>query len=135
MVSRRYGAQVLIRRSGNKTLNANEIRYNKDKLFRQVGEALIGELVNQGPVVLDTKMVVEPDIINPSDIRCSIICDLSSVEHCQTYLMHDVPPIHLTARPVEKPVIEWQCGYCGQINLLDAHLECRRCGAPRRPMR
>ncbi len=46
-----------------------------------------------------------------------------------------LPPFEFVSYPEpHRAVIEWQCSWCGQVNLIE-QLECRRCGGPRKVLR
>ena len=64
----------------------------------------------------------------------SYIADLQNVETMKNFML-DLPPFEFISYGKPTPVVEWQCLYCGQCNLVIENLECRKCGAPRKPIR
>ena len=62
----------------------------------------------------------------------TIICEHRPVDVMELK-MYEMPPFEFIA--TEHNIIEWQCDHCGQVSLVEKHLECRKCGAPRRVMR
>jgi len=100
-----------------------------------IGRELARELVSRAcPVVVRTNFDSEfqHDAYGHSMLRISLICDLRNVETMQ-YREMKLPPFEFTR--TDNKVIEWQCGYCGSVNIVADHLDCRKCGAPRLPMR
>jgi hypothetical protein len=68
-------------------------------------------------------------------VEYTIIVDLIQVKMMQVQML-ELPPFEFISKtPDERIVVEWQCSYCGQVNLVIENLECRKCGAPRKVMR
>ena len=63
-----------------------------------------------------------------------IICDHRPVEAMHVKELY-LEPFEFKFRDGRQQSIEWQCDYCSQVNLVDEHLECRKCGAPRKVIR
>jgi hypothetical protein len=51
------------------------------------------------------------------------------LEYPVDWFVHAAPP-----KETEKPVMEWECGWCGQVSLMDK-TSCPHCGAPRKALR
>lgn len=64
----------------------------------------------------------------------SYIAELQNVEMIKNFML-EMPPFEFMSYGSLIPVIEWQCMYCGQTNLVKDNLECRKCSAPRKPIR
>ena len=107
----------------------------KERTRWMLGQELVDYIANQ-----ETPTVVRfHERLDEKFFEClveyTIIVDLRQVEMMQVKML-DLPPFEfITRTPNENIVIEWQCSYCGQVNLVIENLECRKCGAPRKVMR
>ena len=109
------------------------------RMRAQIGDAIV-EFAEQSksPVAFELKWQAHTE---PSDwdwrYRLILTARIMPVEVIQM-TMPLLEPAEWTYARLDRTAhipIEWQCGYCGQVNLLDQHLECRKCGAPRKVMR
>ena len=100
----------------------------------KIGEELVGYIAEQTtPVVVRIYEQLDNFDLFMSEFK--IIVDLNNVEMMHVRML-ELPPFEFVSRTAdERVVIEWQCGYCGQVNLIEKHLECRKCGAPRKAVR
>jgi len=118
------------------------INYARKSLRRQVGDELVPYLLYaNGSVTL--RMVERSQEIYGDGyflgkaLELSIITDIYPVAVREMVIAPPLPPFEfISLGPTgEKPVIEWQCSFCGMVNLVEEHLECRKCGGPRKVMR
>ena len=103
----------------------------KEQTRCKLGQELVGYIIDQtSPTVVRIS-----ESLNDFDLFLSeykLIVDLSQLQMMQVRMM-ELPPFEFVSRTAdERIVIEWQCGYCGQVNLVTEHLECRKCGVPRK---
>lgn len=143
MAQVRLGAQQYIHRYvfDDPDTQRRIIRDAQRSIREQLGRELVDQLVvKEHPTVV---RIVEKWMDNYEvytialpDVILQIYADLVDVEVMQVRTM-ELPPFEFSYRvsPQHPLIIEWQCGYCGQTNLVEKHLECRKCGAPRKPLR
>jgi len=114
------------------------IKMIKESTMHKLGLAIIENIISkENPTVvrLIEKTIPNYGWFSNNQLSYEIIADLSEVEMMHVR-MAELPPFEFASRGIEnKVIIEWQCGYCGQINIIEEHLECRKCGAPRKAMR
>lgn len=102
----------------------------------ELGQHIIDHIASRkNPVVVRLNETMEDNWYDSSRGQCiKIIADLRDVEMMRV-AEYELPPFDFISHASRFPVVEWQCNYCGQVNLIVEHLECRKCGAPRRAMR
>ena len=107
-----------------------------ERLHYEIGVHVINHIVSRvNPVVIRFHQTIEDDLRDYARNKIiRIIIDLHDVEKMRIVEL-DMPPFDFISRAGEKAIVEWQCNYCGTVNLVVEHLECRKCGAPRRRMR
>ena len=109
----------------------------KEQVRYKLGGELIANIASRtNPTVarLIEKDIPAPGYFHNHQGSYEIIVDLAEVEMMRVR-MAELPEFEFVSRSViNAPVVEWQCGYCGQVNMVTEHLECRKCGAPRKAL-
>ena len=102
----------------------------------ELGKHIVDHIASRAtPVVVRFHQTVEDDWCNYARGKIiRIIVDFRDVEKMRA-IEFEMPPFDFISRATKRAIIEWQCAYCGMVNLVVEHLECRKCGAPRRIMR
>ena len=111
------------------------MKFIKRDMRRMIGDELIEQIENS-PTPVIVRLHWEDDKFRDAwSQSISLIADLQQVEMMKVRMM-ELPPFEFVSHAsVGHPVIEWQCDYCGQVNEISKHLECRKCGAPRKVLR
>ncbi|HMN10974.1 MAG TPA: hypothetical protein PKD55_01465 [Bellilinea sp.] len=108
-------------------------KYMLNRLNREMSLQLMEELLSaDGPVTVRLTYQSTKSYEH-GGIDLMMIADLVPAQTMQV-MIAELPPFEFIA-PWREKTVEWQCGYCGQVNLVEEHLDCRKCGAPRRVMR
>jgi len=138
MAEARLGIRTVIYDRG---LSSDEFQrylgWEKDRAKHQMGEKIIEHLIDlKTPCVVRINEQLQPNYnsMGEKHLIYSLIADFNPVEMMHVRMM-ELPPFEFVAPYLEKQTIEWQCDYCGQVNLVAEHLECRKCGAPRKAMK
>lgn len=115
-----------------------------DKLKRRMRDEMGARLVDVyeeagKPITFMLEWLEYPPLDYFENHKLALVATVMPVEVMQVIVPNDMPwsygiigPEHLTGTHIP---MEWQCGWCGQTNLISEHLECRKCGAPRKPLR
>ncbi len=104
-------------------------------LHMELGQHIIDHIISRkNPVVVRLNQSIEDNYYDCFGKVIRIIADFRDVDTMKI-VEYELPPFDFVSRATRFMVIEWQCAYCGMINLVVEHLECRKCGAPRRIMR
>ena len=110
------------------------IDHARERLRHQIGIPLIDHISNRSnPVTVRIAETCERDDFRHS-YRVALIVDLCDVIVMRNTI-YELPPFEFYTPLGKIPVLEWQCIYCGQVSLVVEHLECRKCGAPRKVLR
>lgn len=136
MTASRYAVSARI--SNEIMLRADDAERYLEHIKRSMRGKLGDELVQvledfQKPVTVRLTWQEKSYPLVLEGFEIALIADIEPVE-----VMHIIiPEMHFTYTAFREgaPIpVEWQCGYCGQTNLID-NLDCRKCGAPRKPLR
>jgi len=120
-------------------------RVGLDNYLTRIREQMRGELGRhllriieeeyRTPAIIDLTWETHEAITDPDLYRIALVAHMQPAQMMEAVLLETPTwayPRYYQDRPVP---IEWQCSYCGQVNLVEKHLECRKCGGPRKPIR
>jgi len=148
MTARKYGVTTTLSRGvfrdygKSSRQEAEAVRRDRaiQRMRRDLGECLLEALEDdiKKPAVIRLKRREYELETDPSLLRIELIADVMPTE-VMTVRITDLQSAEWSYPPYprgsERLPIEWQCAYCGQVNSVIEHLDCRKCGAPRIPMR
>ena len=117
-------------------LLATRVAYIKERMRSELGQLLLRIIEEEytTPAVVDLKWETHEAITDPDLYKIALVAHMQPVRTMEAVLL-ETPAWAYPRDDGHSTPIEWQCSYCGQVNLVKEHLECRRCGGPRKPIR
>lgn len=145
MTALRYGSRIVIPMEQLYSIPASSangyIESIKNRLRQEVGATFFREIESlggQGMIKTEFRERRSTEEFEHHIFEFSILYSPAQFVmdyHVPFDFLPNYTPYKLSKPTLDKIPIEWQCGHCGQVNLVEEHLECRKCGAPRRVMR
>lgn len=111
------------------------VEYTREEMRYQLSREVFDHIASRSnPVTVRiTEKLENGNYTFENYVNVILIADLQDVEQMKSFYL---PSFEFITRTYEdKPIMEWQCSYCGQVNLVIENLECRKCSAPRKVLR
>lgn len=136
MTASRYAVSATIPEYQMRQHPERYIAVARDRVRHELGRKLVEVNEEMGSFMTVKLTWEEPARVDWDNYRFALVATIWPVE-VERIRIAEYPPMDLSYQPADLPTlaVEWQCDYCGQTNLVAEHLECRRCGGYRKPMR
>lgn len=118
--------------------------YIKRNLYSQMGPSLVKAIMDDhgGKVMIEMRATSRRDPTDPwQHLETRLVAEVIPIQKMPwgPVYEHEIIEPSWTAHTLslrtiaqQSIPIEWQCDWCGTVNRYDKHLECRKCGGPRK---